>query len=155
MSLWQSFVASFDERNFRKCAPLGPPTFKSTQEETGSGIPDVSFQDNTVLERERQRQDTINAIKEKFGKSAAKAWTLLETAASIFRLEDTVVEKKPMKTKWVSRQRASARDAFAAQRHYEGHPRMSRASRAKIFMPFDALKGLREALAERQESKTI
>ena len=34
--------------------------------------------------------------------------------------------------------------------HY-GHPRMSRANRAKIFMPFDALKGLREALAEREQ----
>lgn len=41
-------------------------------------------------------------------------------------------------------------DAFAAQMHY-GHPRMSRANRAKIFMPFDALKGLREALAEREQ----
>ena len=40
-------------------------------------------------------------------------------------------------------------DMFASQMHY-GHPRMSRANRAKIFMPFDALKGLREALAERE-----
>lgn len=36
--------------------------------------------------------------------------------------------------------------------HY-GHPRMSLADRAKIFMPFDALKGLREALEE-QERKS-
>lgn len=42
------------------------------------------------------------------------------------------------------------KDALAAQMHY-GHPRMSRANRAKIFMPFDALKGLREALAEREK----
>ena len=50
-----------------------------------------------------------------------------------------------------SRVAASAKeDAFAAQMHY-GHPRMSRANRAKIFMPFDALKGLREALAEREQ----
>ena len=41
-------------------------------------------------------------------------------------------------------------EVFAAQMHY-GHPRMSRANRAKIFMPFDALKGLREALAEREQ----
>ena len=41
-------------------------------------------------------------------------------------------------------------DVFTAQMHY-GHPRMSRANRAKIFMPFDALKGLREALAEREQ----
>ena len=46
---------------------------------------------------------------------------------------------------------ASAKeDSFAAQMHY-GHSRMSRANRAKIFMPFDALKGLREALAEREQ----
>ena len=43
-------------------------------------------------------------------------------------------------------------DAFASQMHY-GHPRMSRANRAKIFMPFDALKGLREALAEREQEE--
>ena len=41
-------------------------------------------------------------------------------------------------------------DTFASQMHY-GHPRMSRKNRAKIFMPFDALKGLREALAEREQ----
>ena len=41
-------------------------------------------------------------------------------------------------------------DVFASQMHY-GHLRMSRANRAKIFMPFDALKGLREALAEREQ----
>ena len=41
-------------------------------------------------------------------------------------------------------------DVFAAHMHY-GHPRMSRANRAKIFMPFDALKCLREALAEREQ----
>lgn len=41
-------------------------------------------------------------------------------------------------------------EVFASQMHY-GHPRMSRANRAKIFMPFDALKGLRETLAEREQ----
>lgn len=30
------------------------------------------------------------------------------------------------------------------------HPKMDRASRAKQFMPFDALKGFREALAEKE-----
>ena len=37
--------------------------------------------------------------------------------------------------------------------HY-GHPRMSLADRAKIFIPFDALKGFREALEE-QERKAL
>lgn len=41
-------------------------------------------------------------------------------------------------------------NVFSEQMHY-GHPRMSGANRAKIFMPFDALKGLREALAEREK----
>lgn len=30
------------------------------------------------------------------------------------------------------------------------HPKMDRGNRAKQFMPFDALKGLREALAEKE-----
>lgn len=62
------------------------------------------------------------------------------------------MEKKPMRPKQgFSPVEASAKeDAFAAQMHY-GHPRMSRVNRAKIFMPFDALKGLREALAEREK----
>lgn len=70
----------------------------------------------------------------------------------MLRLEDTVVEKKPMKPRQsFSPAKDSAReDAFASQMHY-GHPRMSRANRAKIFMPFDALKGLREALVEREQ----
>ena len=33
--------------------------------------------------------------------------------------------------------------------HY-GHPRMPLSERAKIFMPFDALKGFREAIEERE-----
>ncbi|MBR1830466.1 MAG: hypothetical protein IJ781_13400, partial [Atopobiaceae bacterium] len=33
--------------------------------------------------------------------------------------------------------------------HY-GHPRMSLADRAKIFIPFDPLKGFREALEEQE-----
>lgn len=33
--------------------------------------------------------------------------------------------------------------------HY-GHPRMPLAERAKIFMPFDPLKGFREALVEQE-----
>lgn len=41
----------------------------------------------------------------------------------------------------------------AADLHY-GHPRMSLADRAKIFIPFDPLKGFREALAE-QERKVL
>ncbi|MCI9493572.1 MAG: YolD-like family protein [Lachnospiraceae bacterium] len=32
------------------------------------------------------------------------------------------------------------------------HPKMDRASRAKQFMPFDALKGFREALAEKERA---
>lgn len=58
-------------------------TFGNTQEETGSGIQTSLFQDNTVLERERQRQDTINAIKKKFGKnSLLKAMDLLPEATA-------------------------------------------------------------------------
>ena len=62
------------------------------------------------------------------------------------------MEKKPMKPRQsFSLAKDNAReDTFASQMHY-GHPRMSRANRAKIFMPFDALKGLREALAEREQ----
>ena len=67
------------------------------------------------------------------------------------------MEKKPMKPRQSfspakdNAAKDSAReDAFASQMHY-GHPRMSRANRAKIFMPFDALKGLREALVEREQ----
>lgn len=62
------------------------------------------------------------------------------------------MEKKPMKPKqgFSPAEASTKEDAFAAQMHY-GHPRMSRANRAKIFMPFDALKGLREALAEREK----
>ncbi len=57
-------------------------------EETGSGEKDAS------------RQDTINAIKKKFGRTPPKLWThfpkqLLDR--EMRRLEDTVVEKKPMK----------------------------------------------------------
>lgn len=37
----------------------------------------------------------------------------------------------------------------ATDLHY-GHPRMSLADRAKIFIPFDPLKGFREALAEQE-----
>ena len=58
-------------------------TFGNTQEETGSGIQTSLFQDNTVLEKERQRQDTINAIKKKFGKnSLLKAMDLLPEATA-------------------------------------------------------------------------
>ena len=41
----------------------------------------------------------------------------------------------------------------AVDLHY-GHPRMSLADRAKIFIPFDPLKGFREALVE-QERKVL
>ena len=41
-------------------------------------------------------------------------------------------------------------DVFAAQMHY-GHPRMSRANRAQIFMPVDAVMGVREAVAVRDQ----
>ena len=34
--------------------------------------------------------------------------------------------------------------------HGQIHPKMDRANRAKQFMPFDALKGFREALAEKE-----
>lgn len=37
--------------------------------------------------------------------------------------------------------------------HY-GHPRMALSDRAKIFIPFDPLKGFREALAE-EERKAL
>ena len=58
-------------------------TFGNTQEETGSGIQTSLFQDNSVLEKERQRQDTINAIKKKFGKnSLLKAMDLLPEATA-------------------------------------------------------------------------
>ena len=61
------------------------------------------------------------------------------------------MEKKPMKPKqgFSPENHKIKEDTLASQMHY-GHPRMSRANRAKIFMPFDALKGLREALAERE-----
>ena len=58
-------------------------TFGNTQEETGSGIQTSLFQDTRGLEKERQRQDTINAIKKKFGKnSLLKAMDLLSEATA-------------------------------------------------------------------------
>lgn len=35
------------------------------------------------------------------------------------------------------------------------HPKMDRSSRAKQFMPFDALKGFREALAEKERAVEV
>ena len=58
-------------------------TFGNTQKETDSGIQTSLFQDTCGLEKERQREDTINAIKKKFGKnSLLKAMDLLSGATA-------------------------------------------------------------------------
>ena len=58
-------------------------TLGNTQKETSAGIQTSLFQDNSVLERERQRQDANNAIKKKFGKnSLLKAMDLLPEATA-------------------------------------------------------------------------
>ena len=46
-------------------------------------------------------------------------------------------------------QRRDEAPAKGTDLHY-GHPRMALADRAKIFIPFDPLKGFREALEEQE-----
>ena len=63
------------------------------------------------------------------------------------------MEKKPIKPKYEVRkpENMDNQDCISTSQMRYGHPRMSPANRAKIFMPFDALKGLREALEQREK----
>ncbi len=154
MNLWQRFCLSLTSGNtFRKRASRQPYFWKHS-EEAGSGIPDVAFPGQyVVLEKERQRQDTINAIKKKFGRdSLLQSGPTSRSNCSTEVLNwDIVVEKN----QWSPRQGFSPAEEDGAKEVFtrrHGHPRMSQANRAKIFMPFDALKGLRGFSRKRTRS---
>lgn len=78
-------VMTFFDRNilFSQMVHRVGLAFGNTQEETVAGIQTSLFQDAVQLEKERQRQDTIDAIKQKFGKnSLLRAMDLLPEATA-------------------------------------------------------------------------
>ena len=105
------------------------------------------FTDQTQLEREKKMQHAMLDIKKKYGKNAVmKANNLQNKATAIERngqigghraqlmgkYDDIINMKWPVPSK---------------------RPRMDMESRAKIFLPFSALKGLGNAIDEQNKTK--